>query len=72
MCIWPGSAAWLHTPELRHHCAAEAGYFHGCWFDQALSPAVKGAFALVFFQATEKARTALLWEYAFTPDVDGR
>ena len=32
-----------------------------------LSPAVWSAFALAFFQATEKeARTALLWEQTFT------
>jgi len=38
-----------------------------------LSLAVRGAFALAFFQATVKeARTALLWEYVFTPEVDGR
>jgi len=36
------------------------GYFHGCWFDQALSRCIK---ALLFFQAAEKeARTALLWQ----------
>jgi len=39
----------------------------------SLSPAVRGAFALAFIQATVKeARTALLWEYVFTPEVDGR
>jgi len=38
-----------------------------------LSPAVRGAFALAFFETTVKAaRSAFLWEYFFTPEVDGR
>ena len=72
MCIWSVSAAWLHLPWATASLHIILAIFTAAGLTK-LSPAVRGAFALAFFQETVKAaRTALLWEYVFTPEVDGR
>jgi len=39
LCIWPGSAVRLHTPELRHYCTL-SWLFSRCWFWPSSFPAV--------------------------------
>jgi len=72
MCIWPGSAAWLRPPLSYGITAHYPGYFYGCRFDQALSSCIRRFCSCIFQAIVKEARTALLWEYVFTLEVDGR
>ena len=60
MCIWPGGAAWLHTPELQRHCTLSWRLYSRLlvWPSSFLLYKV---FLLLHFSKQQKKKHALLY-----------